>query len=102
MFGQDGGAAFVCECGNRSCTKALTLPRVEYEAIRAHARRFLIALDHENPEIERIVKQNGHIAVVETFVGEASRIPEETDPRSDGTAARQRRNRGVRAETVAG
>ena len=81
-FRRDGREeSFGCECGNRACTKPLTLPLAEYEAVRAHARRFLIAVDHENPEIERVVKQNGRYAVVETFVGEASRIPEETDPR---------------------
>lgn len=82
-FGKDGRPeSFVCECGNRDCTNALTLPHDEYEAVRAHARRYLIALDHENPEIERVVSHNAHFAVVETFVGEASRIPEETDPRT--------------------
>jgi hypothetical protein len=81
-FGREGReGSFVCECGNRVCTKALTLLPGQYEAVRAHARRFLIARDHENPEIERIVTQNAHFAVVETFVGDASRIPEETDPR---------------------
>jgi hypothetical protein len=39
------------------------------------------ALDHENPEVERVVDENRNFAVVETFVGEASRIPEEPDPR---------------------
>ena len=77
----DSEQSFICECGNSTCTKALTLPIADYEAVRGHARRFLIALDHENPEIERLVHENGHFAVVETFVGDASRIPEETDPR---------------------
>jgi hypothetical protein len=58
------------------------LEAAEYEAVRAHPRRFLIALNHENPEIERVVDENGQFAVVETFVGEASRIAEETDPRA--------------------
>ena len=82
-FEKDGRAeSFVCECGNRACTKAVALGPDEYEAVRGHARRFLIAPDHENPELERVVDQNGCFAVVETFVGEASRIPEETDPRA--------------------
>lgn len=82
MLGQDGREElFVCECGNCACTNALTVWPAEYEALRAHARRFLIALNHENPEVECVVTQNGRFAVVETFVGEASRIPEETDPR---------------------
>ena len=58
----------------RLCTSSLTVPPAEYDAVRAHAQRFLIASDHENPEVERVVYQNGHFAVVETFVGESSRI----------------------------
>lgn len=82
VLGQAGSdEAFVCECGNAACTKGLTLSPAEYEAVRAHGRRFLIALNHENPEVERVVDQNRNFAVVETFVGEASRIAEETDPR---------------------
>jgi len=82
MFDQDGREeTFVCECGNGACTKKLTPSPAEYEAVRAHARRFLIARDHENPEIECVVDQTRHYAVVETFVGDASRIAEETDPR---------------------
>ena len=81
-FGEDGREeSFFCECGNRGCTTPLKLPAAEYEALRAHGRRFLIAPNHENPEVERVVEENSHFAVVETFVGEASRIPEETDPR---------------------
>lgn len=82
-FGHDGRRElFVCECGNGACTQAIALETAEYEAVRAHARRFLIALNHENPEIERVVNEKGPFAVVETFVGEASRIAEETDPRA--------------------
>lgn len=90
VFEQDGSdgtdGAFVCECGNGTCAKSLTVPPAEYEAVRAHARRFLVASDHENPEVERVVYQNGQFAVVETFVGDLSRIAEETDPRSRSAA----------------
>lgn len=72
---------FICECGNGTCTKALAVPIADYEAVRGHARRFLIAFDHENPEVERVVSENGEFAVVETLVGDASRVAEETDPR---------------------
>ena len=81
-FGQDGYAeSFLCECGNSACMQTIRVQTAEYEAVRVHPRRYLIARDHENPEIERIVHENGQFAVVETFVGEASRIAEETDPR---------------------
>lgn len=75
---------FVCECGNDECTQAIELTLAEYEAVRAHARRFAIAPDHENPVVEIVTGQTRQFAVAETFVGEASRIPEETDPRGHG------------------
>jgi hypothetical protein len=81
-FGSDGQGSFLCECGNPKCTQAIRLSRDEYELIRAHANRFLIAPDHENPEAESIVAQNDRYAVVETYAGTSSRIARETDPRS--------------------
>ena len=76
-----GRLRFVCECGNDDCTQAIELTLAEYEAVRVHARRFAIAADHENPVVEVVTGQTSRFAVAETFVGEASRIPEETDPR---------------------
>lgn len=73
--------SFVCECGNEECAHAIELTLAEYEAVRAHARRFAIAPDHENPMVEVVTGETSRFAVAETFVGEASRIPEETDPR---------------------
>ena len=79
---EDGGLLrFVCECGNGGCMQTIELTHAEYEAVRAHARRFAIAPDHENPTVEVATSQTKRFAVAETFVGEASRIPEETDPR---------------------
>jgi hypothetical protein len=76
-----GWLRFVCECGNDECVQVIELTLAEYEAVRAHARRFAIAPDHENPMVEVVTGQTSRFAVAETFVGEASRIPEETDPR---------------------
>jgi hypothetical protein len=69
-FAVDGPASFVCECGNLKCTAAIELTRAEYEEVRAHPRRFVIARDHENPEVEIVVSHNGTWAVVETLVGD--------------------------------
>lgn len=80
-FDLDGRAAFVCECGNRECSRTIELTRAEYESVRAHARHFLLAPDHENPTVEIVIRDGDRFAVGETLVGRASRIPEETDPR---------------------
>jgi hypothetical protein len=80
-FDLDGRAAFVCECGNRECSKTIELTRAEYESVRAQARHFLLAPDHEDPTVEIVIRDGDRFAVAETLVGRASRIPEETDPR---------------------
>ena len=80
-FEQEGRLPFVCECGNHECMQSIELELSEYESVRAHPRRYVIALNHENPDVEIVGSQNQYFAIVETFVGEASRIPEATDPR---------------------
>jgi anti-sigma B factor antagonist len=80
--GSDGHDLLICECGNPDCTQQIKLTRAEYERVRGHASRFVVALDHENPETESIIEQNERFAVVETYAGAPSRIARETDPRS--------------------
>lgn len=81
-LGGDGQCHLVCECANLECTQEIELTAAEYERVRAHASRFAVALNHENPETESIVEQNERFAVVETFAGASSEIARETDPRS--------------------
>lgn len=81
-FGVDGQNLLLCECGNPQCIQRIELTAAEYERVRAHASRFLVALNHENPETESILEQNDRFAVVETFAGASSRIAHETNPRS--------------------
>ena len=81
-FGADGHDQLICECGNPDCLQLIELTRGEYERIRGYANRFLVALNHENPETESVVEQNERFAVVETYAGAPSQIARETDPRS--------------------
>ena len=78
----DGYDRLVCECGNTDCLQEIELTRAEYERVRGYASRFIVALNHENPETESIVEQNERFAVVETYAGAASQIARETNPRS--------------------
>src|SRR5690348_9199134 len=53
-----GGSAtnrYVCECSDASCSATISLTQGEYEQVRADGARFVIALDHENPEIDLLV-----------------------------------------------
>lgn len=72
---------FLCECSDARCTRPISLTYPEYEAARAEPIRFVIAVNHENPELDHVVAENGRFAMVEKFFGPALRIARSTDPR---------------------
>jgi hypothetical protein len=77
----DGTRAFLCECSDPGCTRPIALTHSEYEAVRAEPTRFVIAVDHENPELDHVVAENARFATVEKFYGPTMRIARSTDPR---------------------
>jgi hypothetical protein len=78
---EDSPVAFRCECGQLGCSRLIELKLTDYERVRAHPRRFLIASDHEIPMAETVVETHDRYVVVEK-AGEAGRLAEATDPRS--------------------
>jgi hypothetical protein len=72
---------YLCECLDRRCTQPISLSRPEYKAIRVFPARFAIALNHENPEIDRLLSENERFATVEKFYGVPAKIARATDPR---------------------
>lgn len=76
-----GESSFRCECGDAACSRAITLTRSEYERVRGLGTRFAVARDHENPENEVVIEENGRFAIVETVVGEATKLARISDPR---------------------
>jgi len=72
---------FRCECARLGCTTILEIRSAEYEAVRAHGRRFIVAPGHVVPETERVVASHGSYEVVEKH-GEAGRLAAATDPRA--------------------
>jgi hypothetical protein len=73
--------AFRCECGQLGCSRLIELKLADYEQVRAHPRRFMLAPDHDIPAVESVVDQRAGYVVVEKS-GEAGRLAEATDPRS--------------------
>lgn len=73
--------AFFCECSDADCTEQLNLTLPEYEAVRAHATRFVIVDGHEALEVERVVDRQARFAVVEK-TGPSRAIAVESDPRA--------------------
>ena len=72
---------YLCECSDRRCTDPITLSRREYEAVRAVPVRFAIVVNHENPEIDRVLSENRRFATVEKFYGAGAKIAWATNPR---------------------
>jgi 3,4-dihydroxy-2-butanone 4-phosphate synthase len=72
---------YVCECGDGECEAPIRLTRAEYESVRGESTHFAIAVDHENPEIDRVVSEHERYAVVQKTLAMAVRIARETDPR---------------------
>ena len=72
---------FICECSSQSCMKVIHATREEYERVRATSTEFMIAVGHEQPDIEEVVARHGRFSVVEKR-GEAALVANQTDPRS--------------------
>lgn len=72
---------YLCECSDPRCTEPISMTRREYEEIRAVAVRFAIAVNHENPEADRVLFENRRFATIEKFYGVGARIARATDPR---------------------
>ncbi|HEX9375838.1 MAG TPA: hypothetical protein VGB19_06340 [Actinomycetota bacterium] len=72
---------YVCECGDGECHAPIRLTRDEYEAVRRESTHFAIAIDHENPEIDRLVSEHARYAVVQKTLAAAVRVARETDLR---------------------
>ena len=76
----DQRIAFACECAALGCNVLVELTAAEYEAVRAHPRRFLLSPGHELPAIEVVVHRGDGYVVVEKQ-GEAAEVAEASDPR---------------------
>lgn len=84
--GQETGESavdFVCECQDKGCTERLALTIREYEAIREHGDRFVVAPapEHVDTRIEHVVDMSSRYWVVEK-IDEAGDLAEEKDPRN--------------------
>jgi hypothetical protein len=78
----DANIEFFCECGAVGCASTIRLTRAEYEAVRAHPRRFVVLPGHGRPDVDRVVETRDGYAVVEIF-GEAAEVAESSNPRTE-------------------
>ena len=75
---RNGAVPFLCECRDERCFTRIPLTSAEYEEVRAHPRRFVVARGHEGDE--RTIALNDGYALVEKDAA-AGEIAVETDPR---------------------
>ena len=72
--------------GGNEATSSRSRPRssrqYEYEAVRVGGAQFLVATDHQDPEIEAVVMEDDRFVVVRVLVPSLARIVRESDPRS--------------------
>ena len=71
---------FYCECANADCSMQVRATIAEYEAVRAHPRRFLVVPEHWLPEVESVAAKHDSFWVIEKH-GDAGRLVEHLDPR---------------------
>lgn len=71
----------VCECSDAECTERISMGAEAYERVRAEPTYFLVVPGHETAGIERVVRREAGLCVVEKG-GEAAEIAAATDPRS--------------------
>lgn len=70
----------ICECSRSGCMTRLALSPAEYENVRAHGDRFVVAPGHEDLTIEVVVDVSDGYVVVEKH-GEAGEVARSADPR---------------------
>jgi hypothetical protein len=73
-------AAFRCECARLGCNQLIELSVTDYERVRSHSRRFVVAIDHESPGAETVVERHDGYLVVEKR-DQAGAFADATDPR---------------------
>jgi CheY-like chemotaxis protein len=61
----NGVRLIVCECSRAGCAEALEVATTEYEAVRAHPTRFLVAPGHELADVQRVLTQTRRVAVIQ-------------------------------------
>ena len=59
---------FVCECAKHTCRKRINLTPKEYEACHQNKSQFLVAPGHNNPKIERVMRETKEYMIVQKYI----------------------------------
>jgi hypothetical protein len=83
--------ALRCECGDLSCRVSLAVTPAEYTAVRDYGSRFLVRVNHENPENSSVLSEHAHFSVIDVVGGDARYEVLARNPRHKWVEARDRR-----------
>lgn len=72
---------FFCECVDAECAIRLNVLLSAYQDVRSDSTLFIVALGHDDPEVEEVVQRLDDYQVVRKL-GEAAFVAEQTDPPS--------------------
>jgi hypothetical protein len=75
----DQPTPYLCECEDETCMDVIRLTREEYETVRAHPKRFVMAPGHQEAD-DRLLEQAAGFAIIEKQ-GEEGDLVAERDPR---------------------
>jgi hypothetical protein len=66
---------FLCECGDRTCTRVIEIPLDAYAEVREHPARFLVLPGHVDADAEHVVDEADGYETVEKhgIAGEIAR-----------------------------
>ncbi len=71
----------ICECGNASCLKRISMTHAEYEQLRSEAHQFAVFPGHEARDVEQVLERRQGYDIVRKVEGMPELIAERTDPR---------------------
>jgi hypothetical protein len=81
----DGRSPLLCECDNPLCTQPVRLTIEQYEAVRAHPTRFVVASGHQSGDTEIVARHQDHDVIEKR--GTAGDIAAALDPRTETRTA---------------
>jgi CheY-like chemotaxis protein len=86
----DGARRIVCECSRRGCTELLETTLDDYDAVRDHPTRFLVAAGHELASVQRVLSESRGVAVIQERQESLRLQPPVANGRLEGNGRRPR------------
>jgi hypothetical protein len=79
--------SWTCECARTDCLERVEMTTPEYQALRQHPARFVVAASDEHvlPEVEQVIERTDRYWIVEKLRAAAARATELDERRSETT-----------------